>query len=334
MTTPSSSSSAPASAKASTSANASADNGANKSTRRKASAKAIEILPPLPDADEWTCTSDDITLPPALEFEPVTLRGGVNSVTPMKQRVFIRVLAETGRICLAAKATGNTPGSFYYLRNHAAGESFGAAWDRARDFGTGRVLDILLDHAINGVPEYIYKDGVLVAERRRFNHHLMMWLVAHNMPETFGVHGGLMHSGSGGAAGAARMKRLKAEWHAEWEAEWTATNPLAATSEETRAAILKKLKEQWRAEWEEEQRTQPAASAQEACQAVMKNMTALGKRLWFQKYVPWMDHPEKRAACEILYGPQDWDAIRLAAAEEAEEAEARTFRPESHAGTG
>lgn len=99
------------------------------------------------------------------------------------------------------------------------------------------------------------------------------------------------------------------------------------------AAILKKPKEQWRAEWEEEQRTQPAASAQEACQAVMKNMTALGKRLWFQKYVPWMDHPEKRAACEILYGPQDWDAIRLAAAEEEEEAaEARTFGPDSQSG--
>ena len=158
----------------------------------------------------------------------------------MKQRVFIRVLAETGRICLAAKATGNTPGSFYYLRNHAAGESFGAAWDRARDFGTGRVLDILLDHAINGVPEYIYKDGVLVAERRRFNHHLMMWLVAHNSPEKFGVHGGLMHSGSGGAAGAARMKRLKAEWHTEWEAEYKAKNPAKATRAETDAAILKR----------------------------------------------------------------------------------------------
>ncbi len=287
----------------SASASASAKATADKPRRRKASAKAIEILPPLPDADDWTCTPDDITLPPALEFEPVTLRGGANSVTPMKQRVFIRVLAETGRICLAAKATGNTPGSFYYVRNHAAGESFGAAWDRARDFGTGRVLDILLDHAINGVPEYIYKDGVLVAERRRFNHHLMMWLVAHNMPEKFGVHGGLMHSGSGGAAPHSMPDSIK------------------------------KLKEQWRAEWEEEQRTQPAASAQEACQAVMKNMTALGKRLWFQKYVPWMDHPEKRAACEVLYGPQDWDAIRLAAAEEAEEAE-RTFGPESHAGAG
>ena len=146
-------------------------------------------------------------------------------VTPMKQRVFIRVLAETGRICLAAKAAGNTPGSFYYLRNHMTGESFGAAWD-------GRAISAQGGCSNPARPrdqwcaEYIYKDGVLVAERRRFNHHLMMWLVAHNMPEKFGVHGGLMHSGSGGAAGAARMKRLKAEWQTEWEADYKAKNPL------------------------------------------------------------------------------------------------------------
>jgi hypothetical protein len=278
MTTPSSSSPASASAKASTSAKAKADKSAAKPRRRKASAKAIEILPPLPDADDWTCSPDDITLPPALEFEPVILRGGANSVTPMKQRVFIRVLAETGRICLAAKATGNAPGSFYYVRNHAAGESFGVAWDRARDFGTGRVLDILLDHAINGVPEYIYKDGVLVAERRRFNHHLMMWLVAHNMPEKFGVHGGLMHSGSGGAAGAARMKRLKAEWHAEWEAEYKAKNPPKATRAETDAAILKRLK-------------------------------VLRINFQYEEASKFVGDAEAQAAWELLYGPQDWAVV-------------------------
>ena len=276
MTTPSSPS--PTSA----SATASADKSADKPARRKASAKAIEILPPLRDVDDWTCTPDDITLPPTLEFEPVTLRGGANSVTPMKQRVFIRVLAETGRICLAAKATGNTPGSFYYLRNHAAGESFGAAWDRARDFGTGRVLDILLDHAINGVPEYIYKDGVLVAERRRFNHHLMMWLVAHNMPEKFGVHGGLMHSGSGGAAGAARIKRLKAEWHTEWEAEYKAEykkqHPLKATREETDATILKRLK-------------------------------VLRINFQYEEASKFVGDAEAQAAWELLYGPQDWAVV-------------------------
>lgn len=272
MTTPSPSSSSPASAKASASAKATADKSADKPARRKASAKAIEILPPLPDAEDWTCSPEDITLPPALEFEPVMLRGGRNMVTPMKQRVFIRVLAETGRICLAAKAAGNTPGSFYYLRNHAAGESFGAAWDRARDFGTGRVLDILLDHAINGVPEYIYKDGVLVAERRRFNHHLMMWLVAHNSPEKFGVHGGLMHGRSDGLGNAARMKQLRAQWEAELNAKHTATEA------DTYASIMKKLK-------------------------------VLGIRTKLEEAARYVGDPAKRAAWEVLHGPQDWVRI-------------------------
>lgn len=257
---------------------ASAKASADKPARRLKGDKSIEILPPLADAEEWTCTPDDITLPPELEFDTVERRPGRNAVTPMKQRVFIRVLAETGRVELAARAAGNGSGSFYYLRNQERGKSFAAAWLRALDVGTGRVLDVLLDHAVNGVPEYIYKDGVLVAERRRFNHHLMMWLVAHNMPEKYGVHGGLMHSGSGGAVGAARMKRLKAEWHAEWKAEWKANHPLKATEEETNAAILKRLK-------------------------------VLGIRLELEEASKFVDDPEKRAAWEVLHGPQDWNLI-------------------------
>ena len=236
--------------------------------RRTTKGKAIEILPPLADADDWTCSPDDITLPPALEFEPVTLRGGRNMVTPMKQRVFIRVLAETGRVTLAAKAAGKMVGSFYHLRYHEQGASFAAAWARALDFGTARVLDVLLDHAINGVPEYIYKDGELVAERRRFNHQLMMWLVAHNMPEKFGVHGGLMHSGSSAAAGAARMKRLKAEWRAEWNAERQTT---PRQLEEQRNSIIQKAK-------------------------------AMNR----PRMIEIAQNPEKRAAYELINGPTDW----------------------------
>lgn len=216
---------APASAKASTSPKATADKSPDKPRRRKANSKTIEILPPLPDADDWTCTPDDITLPPELEFEPVTLRGGANAATPMKQRVFIRVLAETGRVTLAAKAAGKLVGSFYHLRYHEQGASFAAAWARALDFGTGRVLDLLLDHALNGTPEYIYKDGDLVAERRRFNHSLMMWLVGHNMPEKFAINGALSSSFN---SQSGPMKKLKAKWEAEWKAQYEAD--LAASS--------------------------------------------------------------------------------------------------------
>jgi len=235
----------------------------------------IEILPALPTGDEWSGDAADITLPETLEFDPVELRGARGKVTALKQRVFIRVLAETGRVALAA---GNTPAAFYYLRNQPQGKSFSTAWERALDFGVGRVLDLLVDHAVNGTPEYIYQQGELIGERRRFDHRLMMWLVAHHLPEKYAVAGGLMHAVYDGAAGAARMKRLKQEWQLEWQMEqdkWHKPVDVEVVKEE----IIRKC-------------------------AVMD---AKNQHL---KLRPYLDDPAKMAAYELLHGPQDWDNAR------------------------
>ena len=230
----------------------------------------IEILPALPAGEEWQGTPEDITLPERLEFEPVVLRGGRNSVTPMKQRVFIRVLAETGRVALAAKAAGNVLGSFYYLRNQPQGKSFAMAWGRALDFGVGRVLDILVDHAVNGTPEYIYQNGELVGEKRGFDHRLMMWLVAHHKPEKYAVAGGLMHAVYSGAAGAARMKRLKREWRHEYQEQ--------------------------RSKWNKPQ------DPKEIKEEIIRKIANLNR----PKMIEIANDPEKRAAWELLNGPKDW----------------------------
>jgi len=234
----------------------------------------IEILPALPKGEEWSGDAADITLPEKLEFEPVLLRGGRGQITAMKQRVFIRVLAETGRVSLAAKATGNTLAAFYYLRNQPQGESFAKAWARALDFGVGRVIDLLVDHAINGTPEYVYHNGHLVGERRRFDHRLMMWLVAHHNPRKYAVSGGLMHAVYGGAAGAARMKRLKREWKKEWKQEW----------------------QEKRAKWHKPVDVEAAkADIIRKCEAMDRpRMVAIAQ------------DPEKRRAWELINGPQDW----------------------------
>ena len=231
--------------------------------------------------------AEDVELPPTLQFTPVPRRAKRwNGLNELKQRTFIANLASCGCVTMAAASVGASNSAFYTLRRADGAESFSAAWEVAIDMGARIVLDTLMSHAIHGTPETLLKDGEVILERRKYNTRAMMWIVQQRFPEQYG--------GNLNVTGAAPHSMPDS---------------------------IKKLKEQWRAEWEEEQRTRPAASAQEACQAVMKNMTALGKRLWFQKYVPWMDHPEKRAACEVLYGPQDWDVIRLAAAEEAEEAE-------------
>jgi hypothetical protein len=234
----------------------------------------IEILPALPKGDEWSGDAGDITLPERLEFEPVLLRGARGQITAMKQRVFIRVLAETGRVALAAKAAGNTPAAFYYLRNQPQGQSFGKAWARALDFGVGRVIDVLIDHAINGTPEYVYHNGHLVGERRRFDHRLMMWLVAHHNPRKYAVSGGLMHAVYGGAAGAARLKRLKQE-RQEKRGKWQKPVDVEAV----KAEIIRK------------------------CEVMAKQNLhiTLGE---------YLDDPAKMAAYDLLHGPQDWDRAR------------------------
>lgn len=176
----------------------------------------VEILPP--DAHDPPATSRSFVadLPPDLIFTPVPRRKSrSNGLTPERQRIFIAMLAQCGSVHTACKAVGCSTHAVYHLRNSANAESFATAWDRAVERGARRVLDVLVDHAINGTPEFIYKDGQIVAERRHFNTRAQMWIVAHYLPERFGVAGGLMHS----ASGPVGLKRLKGAWRKEWDAE-------------------------------------------------------------------------------------------------------------------
>jgi hypothetical protein len=248
---------------------------------------AVDALTDNPSA---LCPVEDIDLPSEFEFTPVPRRyhANKNSITADKQRAFILALAQTGSVALASKVIGNAGGSLYSLKLAAGAESFAAAWDKAIHRGAGQILDILVDHAINGAPEYIYKEGVLVAERRVFNYRMMMWIVAHHMPERFGMPSGLTAYGGSSKA----VDRMKAAWRTQWEEERAGADQ--ATQEETNAEILKRLK-------------------------------PLHKRNWYKMYVPWMDDPEKRAACEVLYGEQNWDAIRAASEKAARKG---AFSPE------
>jgi len=38
---------------------------------------------------------------------------------------------------------------------------------------------LAFERAVNGTPDYLFKDGVLVAERRRPSDRLLMWLLTH-----------------------------------------------------------------------------------------------------------------------------------------------------------
>ena len=238
-----------------------------------------EILPPetasaVADASASASASvehvPDGPLPADLEFTPVPRQfTRVDGWTDDKQRGFIRGIIACGSVSAASRAVGMASSGAYFLRRCEGAESFVAAWDKAVAIGANRVLDVLTDHAINGEPVPIMFDGKKVGEYRRYNYRMMMWIVAHNMPERFGVAGGLMHHGGGSMA----QERLKEIWKREWEAEAEAKN-LPVERKETADKL----------EWIRGMITQ----------AKLKQLSTVAQ------------DPEKRAAWEVLYGAVDW----------------------------
>jgi hypothetical protein len=163
-----------------------------------------------------------------LDFTPVpraTKRW--NGLTDLKQRTFIQLLADSGSVTMAAKAIGTSPSAMYGLRRREGSESFAAAWEAAIEIGARRVLDTLMEHAIHGTPETIFQDGEVVAERRKYNHRSMMWIVSQRFPEKYGSATGLMDMSGMSHA----MQKLKAKWEGEWRAKYDAEHAAEAEGE-------------------------------------------------------------------------------------------------------
>jgi hypothetical protein len=193
-----------------------------------------EILPPLPAPSAWQHAPHDAPdkgderevfrsdLPPDLLFDPVPRRARrSNGFTQERQRAFIQALAAGGSVTLACKAIGCSTHAIHKLRHSAGAESFDAAWAAAARRGAKRILDVMIENAVHGTPEYLYQNGQLVAERRRFNTRAQMWLVAHYLPDQFAVSGGLMHQ----PGSAVQQKRLKEQWRKDWAEEQHAKQP-------------------------------------------------------------------------------------------------------------
>ncbi len=192
-------------------------------------------LPALP-ARPATPKQIEASLDARLEFTPVpraTKRW--NGLTELKQRTFIQLLADSGSVTMAAKAIGATTSAMYGLRRREGAESFAAAWEAAIEIGARRVLDTLMEHAIHGTPETIIQDGEVVAERRRYNHRAMMWIVSQRFPEKYGSATGLMEMSGMSHA----MQKLKAKWEGEWRAKYEAEQAAKAEADiEAQEAVL------------------------------------------------------------------------------------------------
>ena len=119
---------------------------------------------------------------PAFTPVPVKTRSGW---TAGKQGIFIETLTASGSVRLSTEACGMTQCSVYKLRHRPGAESFARAWDEAVEIAARRVRDVLLDQAINGVPERVLIGRDTVVERRRFNHRTMIWVLQHHMPDRY-----------------------------------------------------------------------------------------------------------------------------------------------------
>jgi hypothetical protein len=99
---------------------------------------------------------------------PEDVRG--DGWTPFARRLFLSVLADTGRVTTACHWSQMSKQSAYALR--ARDRLFAAGWDAACEIARGQLADALYEKAIDGVTETIVRDGEVVAERHRFDARL------------------------------------------------------------------------------------------------------------------------------------------------------------------
>jgi hypothetical protein len=119
---------------------------------------------PSPSAEAATPAVDDAD---TFSSTAITRRDGW---TPFARRLFLEVLAETGRVSTACEYAGLTKQSAYALR--ARDPLFAAGWDAACEIARAPLADALYEKAVDGVTDIITKDGEVVAERHRFDSRL------------------------------------------------------------------------------------------------------------------------------------------------------------------
>lgn len=101
----------------------------------------------------------------------------VDGWTPPRIRTFLEELARTGAVAKAARAVGMSRQSAYALRSSAKGQAFDDAWRRALLMAGPSIPDELMDRAMNGYVEPIYRNGKVWGERHRFDNPLAMRLL-------------------------------------------------------------------------------------------------------------------------------------------------------------
>lgn len=122
-------------------------------------------------------------------FTPVPLkRYRRDGWTKARQTGFLAKLSEHGVVGAAAESVGMDRSSAYRLRKRPGAAGFAAAWERAQQCGLGRLQDVAIDRAINGVAVPVYYKGEVVGERIWYDNRLLMFVMSKMMTRRFGPH--------------------------------------------------------------------------------------------------------------------------------------------------
>lgn len=96
--------------------------------------------------------------------------------TPEKKRLFLQRFAECGVFVEACEAAGMSARAAYNLRDRDP--LFAAGLDAACVKARAPLADEAYSRAFNGVVERIYRDGIVVAEKHRYDNRLTMAVLA------------------------------------------------------------------------------------------------------------------------------------------------------------
>ncbi len=123
-------------------------------------------------------TEDALITVPVETFAPVP-RQSARGWTAAVQRRFIKVLAATGSVTVAATDVGLSRQSAYLLRAVTGADEFRFAWDNAVTEGIQALKAVAFDRAIHGEEVPVHFAGVEVGTRIQHNNQLLMRLLTH-----------------------------------------------------------------------------------------------------------------------------------------------------------
>jgi len=120
---------------------------------------------------------------------PMPRRRRNDGWTPITQRRFIETLADTGSVSRAAREVCMSLTSCYRLRRESRAAAdpqirgFADAWDAAIAEASGRLVDIAMDRAVNGVEDHVLdRNGRHVYTRYRYSDRLLTFLLRAHHP--------------------------------------------------------------------------------------------------------------------------------------------------------